>query len=299
MKCIYIYNPVSGRGIDKYKLRYIVNTLKTKYDVVDVKKSQSSKNLSEIAKNACSEYDAIIFSGGDGTFNDIARGVSGEEHRPPLGFIPTGTGNDNARNLKIKINIKKALKTILGGRTMMHDVGLINGQYFMYVAGIGACTATSYTTKQSAKRLLGRLAYVKDGLDEFFNSPVNHVKVTTENETIEMKSPLVLVMNSKGVGGIQFNPYGHLNDGTFDIIIIKDDQVNGRMNILSTFISGLFGLRWKKSAVLLKSSEFKIEVSDDVVWVLDGQKGPSGTVEIKNLQKHLEIFVPKGKKKGN
>lgn len=298
MKCIYIYNPNSGRGIDSRKLNYIVSTLKKKYDVVDVVASKSSQDLTQIAQKACKEYDAIIFSGGDGTFNDVARGVSSEPHRPPLGYIPMGTGNDNARNLKIKINVRKALKTILQGKTMMHDVGVMNGHYFMYVAGVGVCTATSYTTKQSAKKLLGRLAYVRDGLDEFFNTPVSYVKVTTENEIVEMASPLLLVMNSKGVGGIQFNRYGHLNDGTFDIIIIKDDPTKGRMNILSTFINGLLGYRWKKSAVFLRSREFTVEVGEHVTWVLDGQKGPDGVATFHNLQEHLEIFVPKGKKKG-
>lgn len=296
MKCIYIYNPVSGRGVDDYKLGYIIKNLHKKYDSVDVYQSKSPSDLTRLAKEACGKYDAIIFSGGDGTFNNVARGVSSQEVRPPLGYIPMGTSNDNARNLGIKKNVKKAVRTILAGKTMKHDVGMINDDYFMYVLAMGACTATSYTTEHKAKKILGRFAYVKAGLNEFFTTPVSYVKVTTESDTVEIMCPLLLVMNSKSVGGISFNRYGHLNDGTFDIIIIKDDTSKGRLNILQTFIYGLFGRRWKKSAIFLKSSEFKIEVSDEVVWDVDGEKGPTGVINVKNLKGHLEIFVPRGTK---
>lgn len=299
MKCIYIYNPVSGRGVGEYMLGYIIKNLHKKYDSVDVRQSKSSSDLIELARAACSSYDAIIFSGGDGTFNDVARGVASEARRPPLGYIPTGTANDNARNLGIKRNLRKAIKTILAGKTIKHDVGMINGDYFMYVLAFGACSATPYKTEHKVKKILGSFAYLSYGINEFFTTPVSFVKVKTETDDIEMECPLLLVMNSKSVGGITFNRYGHLNDGTFDIIIIKDDNAKGRFNILQTFIYGLFGRRWKKSAIFLKSSEFTITVPDDITWCVDGQKGPNGEITVKNLKGHLEIFVPRGKKEKN
>ena len=298
LKCIFIYNPVSGRGVVDSDLGYVIKMLHKKYDRVDVFESKSPDDVTNIARNACLEYDAIIFSGGDGTFNDIARGVASQSVRPPLGYIPTGTANDNARNLGIKRNVKKAVKTIISGKTIKHDVGMINDDYFMYALAMGACTKTPYTTEHKAKKILGRLAYVGNGINEFFTTPLSFVKVVTENDSLDIECPLLLVMNSKSVGGISFNRYGHLNDGTFDIIIIKDDTSRGRINILSTFIYGLFGKKWKKGAIFLTSSEFTIDVPDDVTWCVDGQKGPNGKITVKNLKGHLEIFVPKGKKKG-
>lgn len=298
MKCIYIYNPVSGRGVYDSDLGYIIKTLHKKYDSVDVRESKSPGDITQIASEACGVYDAIIFSGGDGTFNDVARGVAAQSVRPPLGYIPMGTGNDNARNLGIKRNVKKAVKTIISGKTIKHDVGMINDDYFMYVLAMGACTKTPYTTEHKAKKILGRWAYVANGINEFFTTPLSFVKVTTENDSFDIECPLLLVMNSKSVGGISFNRYGHLNDGTFDIIIIKDDTSKGRFNILSTFIYGLFGKKWKRGAIFLKSSEFTVDVPSDVTWCVDGQKGPSGKIIVKNLKGHLEIFVPKGKKNG-
>ena len=36
-----------------------------------------------------------------------------------------------------------------------------------------------------------------------------------------MEVPLLLVVNSINVGGMAFNRYGHLNDGLFDIILVR------------------------------------------------------------------------------
>lgn len=295
MKCVFIYNPKSGRGKILKKLDYIVSTLKQKFELVDVYESKSANDVTEKVKEFAKEYDAIIFSGGDGTFNNITCGLASEEVRPVLGYIPSGTANDIARNLGISRNVKKALKSIIDGAIFMHDVGKINDSYFMYVATIGACTGTSYTTKHTAKKFLGRLAYIKDGLDEFFKTPVSNIKYISEEKTLETTSPLLLVMNSKSVGGMSFNKYGHLNDGLFDVIFVNNDKTKGRLNIIWTFIYGLLGGRWKKCANLVRSKKFTIEVDNSVTWCVDGEEGPKGTVNIENLKGHLRIYVPKKK----
>lgn len=295
MKCLFIYNPKSGKGKILNKIKYIVKVLHKKFEVVDVHETQSANDVTEFTKVNAHKYDAIVFSGGDGTFNEVTTGIASLEKRPILGYIPSGTANDIARNLKISRNVRKSLKNIIRGYTIFHDVGRINDKYFIYVAGIGACTGTSYTTKHEAKKLLGRLAYLKHGIDEFFNAPVSEVKYSSEELKIEMKAPLLLIMNSKSVGGISFNRYGHLNDGFFDVIMVKDDVTRGRINVLKTFIYGLFGAKIKKHALFFRSDKFRVDVKEDVVWCIDGEEGPKGSVEIENLKGHLEIYVPKKK----
>lgn len=297
MKCFFIYNPESGRGKVKAKLNYIVNKLHKVYEVVDVYESKSSDNIKDIVKNVGSNYDSIIFSGGDGTFNHVCQGVCELDKRPSLGFIPTGTANDNARNLKIPLNIKGALRVILGQKTIMHDVGRINGNtYFMYVCALGACTGTPYTTRQKAKKILGKLAYIRNGLDEFFSPIVNDVTISCNGQKLSAKCPLLLVMNTITVGGIPFNRYGHLNDGLFDVVLVNDGYGYGRFNIIRYFLRGIFGFRKKRSAVFVRSNHIDIEIKDDLVWDLDGERGPSGNITIECLEKYLKIFVPKRKK---
>lgn len=297
MKCIFLYNPNSGKGRLLNKLEYIKSRLNEKFDEVVIYPTKSRQDTIATACQAASLYDAIIFSGGDGTFNDVTCGIASCEKRPILGYIPSGTVNDIARNLKIPYNLKKALNVITKGEYVYHDVGKINDKYFMYVSAIGRFTSVSYRTTQRTKRLFGKVAYAFDGLKDILSSQLLNVKVETDKETVEMEVPLLLVLNSISVGGIPFNKNGHLNDGEFDIILAKNDFTKGLHNIIKLFILGRTKKKMTSYFQCIKSSHFKIYVDEHVDWCVDGEKGASGNVEITNLHNHLKIYVPMKKHK--
>lgn len=296
MKCIFLYNPKSGKGKILSKVEYIKKTLLTKFDEVVLYETKSAEDTIETSKRACEKFDAIIFSGGDGTFNDVTCGVATQAKRPILGYIPSGTVNDIARNLRIPKNVKKALKIIVDGETVFHDVGRINDTYFMYVAAIGTFTGVSYRTKHDVKKIFGKVAYAFDGLKELVNPQLSKIKLKLEHETIDIDTPLLLVLNSISVAGIPFNKNGHLNDGKFDIIVVKKGIYKGVLNIIRLFILGFFRLRRKKITKHYRSSKFTIEVQGQPTWTIDGEKGPIGNVEIENLHNYLQIYIPTNKK---
>ena len=85
MKCVFIYNPVSGKGKIEKKLNYIIKKLKEKYNEVEVRATQAPGDMTRFAQEAIGQVDAIIFSGGDGSFNEVLQGVAGVENMPELG----------------------------------------------------------------------------------------------------------------------------------------------------------------------------------------------------------------------
>ena len=297
MKCIFLYNPKSGKGKILTKVQYIKNVLLSKFAQVDLYETKSALDTIETSKKACGVYDAIIFSGGDGTFNDVTCGVATQEKRPILGYIPSGTVNDIARNLKIPKNLKKALKIITDGNTTYHDVGKINDRYFMYVVGIGTFTGASYRTKHDVKRIFGKLAYALDGMKDLLNPKLENIRLVLEDKTIEIDSPLLLIMNSISVAGIPFNKGGHLNDGKFDIIVVKKGVYKGVFNIIRLFLLGLLNLRIKNVIEHYKASKFIVEINANPIWTVDGEKGPEGSVVIENLHNYLQIYIPTRKNK--
>jgi diacylglycerol kinase (ATP) len=293
MKCIFIYNPKSGKGKVFKKLDYIKQELQKKYEIVDVHETTSQQDTIDTAKYSCDKYDAIIFAGGDGTFNDITCGIAEMPNRPTLGYIPTGTVNDIARNLGISKNIKKAIQAIVDNQYVTHDVGMINNTYFMYVAALGTFAATSFRTKHKYKKVLGKFAYLLDGLQELINPATIKTKVTTaDGEVYESTATLLLVMNSISAGGVPFNKDGHMNDGKFDIVIVKKYLGSGIIGIANTVLIGVRRKRITKFYQLIRSSEFKIEVDNDINWAIDGEEGMKGSVVIKNLHDHIKIYVP-------
>mgnify|MGYP002681511378 FL=1 len=296
MKAIFIYNPESGSGRIRRNISYIKKKLESKYSLVDIYESKSKEDLIKKA-SMTSNYDALIFSGGDGTFNDIITGISKLEKKPVLGYLPSGTANDIGKNLNLSKNYKKALKIILNGNVTEHDVGLINDDhYFMYVVASGTFSSVSYRTKRETKKSLGKLAYLLDGLKDLFNPEIVDFKLKLEGHEGEYNAPLVLVLNSKSVGGIKFNYKGHRNDGYFDILIFKKGKGKnkGLVNIFSGFLSGIFQRKLKKRNVIsLRANELTLEASDNITWCIDGEEGIKGTITIKNLHKYIQIYTPK------
>ena len=137
-----------------------------------------------------------------------------------------------------------------------------------------------------------------DGLQELLNPSIINVKVITkEGETYENATPLLLVMNSISAGGVPFNKNGHMNDGKFDIVIVKKFMGNGIISIANMAIIGIRRKRLTKYYQVIRSEEFKIEVDRDIIWTLDGEEGIKGSAEVKNLHNHIQIFVPHKKDK--
>jgi len=292
-----MYNPISGKGKILKKVNFIKSELKKVFGEVNIYATKSALDTVTKAKEVCGEYDVLVFSGGDGTFNDIACGIASCEERPVLGYIPSGTVNDIARNLKISKNIKKSVKVITDGNIINHDVGVVNDRYFLYVVGMGTFTAVSYRTKQKAKKILGRLAYFFDGVKDFFKPKVAKIVIKGEDINFEGVVPMLLILNSVRAGGIKFNKKGHLNDGVFDIIAVKYGLFRGMLNLVKTII---FAFRKKKQyryVGYFSSSEFEVVCDDNITWCVDGEEGPKGSIKVKNLHNHLRIYAPTYKEK--
>ena len=115
MRCLFVYNPVSGKGAIVKKLHYTVKHLRARFGDVDVYATHEAGELVQKAAEACGVYDVFVFAGGDGSFNEVVMGLGEKENRPVLGYIPTGTVNDIARSTGIPRNIRGAVKNIVSG----------------------------------------------------------------------------------------------------------------------------------------------------------------------------------------
>ena len=243
MNCIFIYNPVGGKGKIAKKKDYIVGELKKKYDEVDVYATKCAGDMTRAAREAVGKYDAIIFAGGDGSFNEILQGVAEFDDMPVLGYIPSGTTNDMAHTLRIPSNIKKALNVIKNGEVDRIDCMKANKRYAIYVVTAGAFTSATYNAPQIQKNHIGRIAYGLEGIRhnlKFHEFSVNCKAVDGE---VEMEScVLIAFMNSKYVAGFKMNKRANVQDGQMEVAIVYR---SGKRNIFQKIgsylaIAGLF-----------------------------------------------------------
>lgn len=297
MKCLFIFNPNSGKGKIVKKEKYIVEKLKTKYDVVDVAKTEYPRHASKIASENINNYDTFVIAGGDGTLNEIINAVAEKENAPTIGYIPAGTANDVAHSLKIPRSVKGAVKTILNGKVFNHDIFKVNNKYGIYVCATGLGCEISYQTKQTKKRFWGKLAYFFSGAKTILKSKPLNISLKHDNNIVEKNCALLLIVNSRYVGGFKINKKACLDDGYVDVVMIESPKKNklsliSLLNIAKLFLFGLNYTKKKKRVSYFKLKNFEINLKNDAEINLDGECGLDGSFKFSALKKGVKIYIP-------
>lgn len=160
-KIVFIVNPTSGTKNKERILELIPAIFDATEWIVEIRKTEYAGHAEILANEAVTEgASAVIAVGGDGTVNEVARGLIKTD--TALGIVPCGSGNGLARHLGIPMNPQKALKTLVKMDVRTCDYGLINGHPFFCTAGTGFDALVSDTFAHAGKR--GLSTYVKTTL---------------------------------------------------------------------------------------------------------------------------------------
>ena len=250
-------------------------------------------DATEYMKRKGSEFDHIVCVGGDGTLNETIAGLIEGGVKCSVGYIPAGTTNDYANSLGLSSNILQAARDAVNGEPCSFDLGSFNGRHFIYTASCGAFARTSYTTSQTAKNLLGHLAYVLEGVKDLPTLRPMHMRIECEDRVLEGDYIFCAVTNSLSVGGIlKLDPdMVRLNDGMFEVMLVKNP---------------ILPIHWTKILMALRNCDLpsemieffmadrlKITTETEVEWTLDGEQGERGcNFEILNLSNRIELMLP-------
>ena len=296
MKCIYIYNPKSGKQKHLALNDYIIKKLQSKFEEVVVSPTKKRGDAKEFSKNACGVFDVIVVAGGDGTLNEVINGIADSEIRPKIGYIPTGTTNDLAHSLNLPTNIKKAVKVILNGNSLSHDIFKINDRYGIYVSAFGLFTASSYTAKQDTKNKFGKLAYYFSGIKEI--GKTKKFPITVKGSNFEFTTDIILgiIANSKYVSGFKIDKDSDCRDGLVNMILIKEKNkkkvsLKSLFTIARLFLFGVASIKNVKNCTILKLDKFSVTLNDTTAVNIDGENATKGSFEFDMLKQHIDIFV--------
>lgn len=282
-KMLFVFNPMSGKGGVKNNLSSLLDIfVKGGWDVL-VRPTQSVEDAYDYIRDNGENFEQVVISGGDGTLNQGIRGVMciPENKRPKIGYIPAGTTNDFASNMKIPKNMKKAAASIVNGTEFKCDIGIFNDKNFIYVAAFGAFTDVAYETPQQTKNIIGHLAYVFEGAKKLPNIRPYHMKISYDANEIEGDFIFGMVSNTNYLGGINAEKafQAQMNDGLFEVILVKNPRnVVERQELISRLVTQELS---SDSFISFRTSKVCF-LSDEVVpWTLDGEFG--GTVEMAEI----------------
>lgn len=218
-KVRFIVNPISGTQSKKEIPSQIERLIDHNRYEVEISPTAYRGHAEELSRDAAQEgYYAVIAVGGDGTVNEVARGLL--HTNTALGIIPCGSGNGLARHIHIPIHVPKAISIINEGLAKQIDYGLMNDTPFFCTCGVGFDALVCQRFTMDGKR--GLLTYMEKALTEFLKYKPETYEVETEEGTQKHKAFLITCCNASQYGNNAFiSPYASLHDGLLDISIMK------------------------------------------------------------------------------
>lgn len=218
-KIRFIINPISGTEKKKGLEALIEKTTDHEQYEVEILTTRYAGHAETLAREAADNgYYAVVAVGGDGTVNEVGRGIL--HTSTALGIIPCGSGNGLARHLHIPLDLPKALQALNTGLVKTIDYGLIGEHPFFCTCGVGFDALVSFRFSTDKKR--GMLTYLEKALSEFLKYQPETYDLETENGTVQHKAFLITCCNASQYGNNAFiSPNASLHDGLLDITILE------------------------------------------------------------------------------
>lgn len=219
-RVVFIINPISGTGNKEAVSSLIERHIdKDKYDYALMFTEYAGHAYEMATKCKDDNADIVVAVGGDGTVNEIAKGLI--ESNTALGIVPCGSGNGLARHLMLPMNIKGAVEVINEGIIHQLDYGTINEHPFFCTCGMGFDAFISKKFAEAGKR--GMLTYLENVLLEGLKYEPETYELTIDgNETEPYKAFLLSVANASQYGNDAYiAPQASMSDGFLDVVIME------------------------------------------------------------------------------
>lgn len=304
----FIVNPNSRSGQGAVIWKEIQKILLEKNIKYQVFYTRYRGNATELAEKITSRHEfdriSLIAVGGDGTIQEVLSGIR-DLSRVYFGYIPTGSGNDFCRSMKLPQDYTKALNGIIGRHKIYSmDVPCIHSgdrsSRFAISCGIGfdagVCHEVSVTPMKKIlnKIGLGKLVYLFVALKQLLFLTPCSMDLTLDNGEIRhfQKVYFIAVMNQKYEGGgFKFCPDASPDDGTLDIIV-----VNGlsRKKVLACLPTAFFGKHTCfKGIHLFRSKNVSVQSETALPIHKDGEPaGVSKSFSVSIEDKPIHVYLP-------
>lgn len=291
-----ICNPSSGRQIIQKRVDSLCNLLINDGYVVG-KFNTKGKNdaMNETIKTVNEGWDIIVVCGGDGTVNEVAKGIAKTKKKIPVAILSSGTVNDFSNYMKLPRDVDGFFKMIKRGKTIDVDLGKVNDEYFMNVAASGLLTDIGYKVSPEIKAIFGKMAYYIEGLKEIPKSRFRPIKVRFESNeyTDEENVLLYLISNTSSIGGFpRIAPDADVTDGYLDVIIVKKSEVQDLAQIFINIFSGEHINH--PNVIYFKTERIKVIPidTDNITIDIDGEYGGKLPAVYEVIPRAFQIFVP-------
>lgn len=288
--------------LERYQIRYTAHV--TKYE------GHATALASEISRMDGEDPIYLIVVGGDGTLNEVLNGIA-DFDRVRLGLIPTGSGNDFGRNLKLPKDPKESLRQICrnikkdqkGEKLARIDLGQVRWEgcekprIFGISAGLGmdalVCKKALHSRiKKILNRFhMGKLTYLILTVQSLFTMETGNVKVFTENEQYLLPNMIfsaAMNMTTEG-GGVPMAPGATPYDGKISLSSAAEIPKWKTFFLLPLLVAGKYEII--RGFSIRREKSFRLISDVPMVLHADGEYcGDVYKVEFRCLEKKLWLL---------
>ena len=284
---VLVVNPISG-GVDKSEFIEAVTHFATKenWNLI-LFKTSGEDDVSRI-RILFKRYKPkrIIIVGGDGTIKMVAEATESQD--VILGILPAGSANGLAVDLGLMKTLEENIEIAFYNSYIELDTIVINNQKCFHLSDLGLNAELVKNYEKS--NIHGKWGYFLQAINTLldFGDPFT-ATIVANNQTIECEARMIVIANSKKYGtGIVINPDGVMNDGKFELVILK----NLDLMIFGEIILGNIPLN-QEDIEILSTDKATIKTNFPVSFQIDGEYcGAKKQLKIKMLSQKIKIAVP-------
>jgi diacylglycerol kinase (ATP) len=195
-----------------------------------------SRDAPRLARKALAEGAELLFVwGGDGTVQRCVDALAGKEI--DLAILPAGTANLFAHNLGIPIDLTGAVDIGLKGDRRRLDVGVLNGERFAVMAGVGYDAIMMRDADDKLKGHFGRLAYVWTGV-RATHMKARKVRIDVDGKKWFKGKVTCVLLGQMGTlaGGIVAFPDARADDGLLEVAAVTAENALEWTRVLSRLV---------------------------------------------------------------
>jgi diacylglycerol kinase (ATP) len=287
LKILFVINPVSG-GKEKYDWEASIREFfKDKPHTIGFYLLTGANDKISIQHHIeRMKPNKVVAVGGDGTIKMLADIL--KETQISLGILPAGSANGMAKELKIPAITEEALKIIINGQTKKLDLIKINEeQICFHLSDVGLNALLIKHFEGSKGR--GMWGYGKMVLKALWKKTLMYVTIKTDTAEIRRKAFMVVIANAQTYGtGAVINPQGKLDDGSFEIVVIRKLHLFELLKMLITHKPF-----HQKRIEVFQTKNVELHIKRKAYFQVDGEYlGKTVCVKARILPQILNVTLP-------
>lgn len=286
LKILFVLNPVSGgkKKIDWEPLirnYFKQHTHTIEFFVLSGEGDESSLNY--WFKKF--QPDRVVAVGGDGTISLVAKQLLGKDIA--MGILPAGSANGMAKELDIPAVPEEAIDIIVNGRIKCCDVIKINEKDICFhLADFGLNARLIKYFDESPLR--GMWGYVRMVLKVIWYKKLVEAEIKTDDKEIKTRAFMIVIANASKYGtGAVINPDGKVDDGKFEIVIMRKFSLT---QLFKMFLS--YKNFNPKKVEIVQTTKVSIKTKKPTHFQVDGEfKGKIDKVKAEIIPASLNMLI--------